>query len=237
MTNKVAIVTIATGPYLTLFKELKLSLELFLPNSQKHVFVFSSDDFESADVTVVKISKLPWPLVTLMRFHHFNTIADQLKEFDFVYYLDSDMLIADEIDEEVLPASSEIVAVTHPFFKNEIGPFEPKQFSQAYVENRRTLSGLYCQGCFFGGSSASFVEMSAKISQKIEIDLQRNFIADVHDESYLNKYLLETSCKRLHSGYAKPKNSHPFFGSPEILDPIKIIHRNEHSQGDKNDDE
>ena len=91
--EKIAIVTIATGKYISLFHGLQKSIfEKFLTVYDKTIFLFTDSDYtQSNNIKINKILHLPWPLNTLLRFNYFNTIKEQLKEYDLIYYIGGKM--------------------------------------------------------------------------------------------------------------------------------------------------
>lgn len=149
--EKIAILTIASGKYINLFKNLHKSIfEKFLPNHEKTIFLFTDTDYESDNVKVKKITHLPWPLNTLLRFYYFNKIINELNDYDVIYYIDSDMIVYDVIDCEIIPTENEIIAVKQYWYENLIGTYETtNEKSTAYVEKSQLSVGQYCQACFF----------------------------------------------------------------------------------------
>ena len=226
--KKIAIILIATDKYIDLIPNLKESIDkYFLQNYQKTIFVFNDNDLIS-DVENIKINHLPWPMNTLMRFHYISMIKNKLNEYDYIYYMDSDIIVNDIIDEEIFPMKNEIVSTKHFHFQTStsIGPYEfENKNSLAYVEKSDVLQNMYCQACFFGSSKTSFINMVDHIKDEIETDLKNNIIPIWHDESYFNKYILTHTCKRLHSGYCHS----PRWGKKDYTYNIKLIHNELHS--------
>jgi hypothetical protein len=206
---EIAIPIIATKHYIDLMPNLIKSInDFFIPTHNKNIFLFtdiqSSELFFSNNCHIIYIKHLPWPLNTLLRFHYFSEITNYLKNNDYVYYMDADVLVSNIIDDEILPKDNEIIATQHFHFQdpNSIGPYETKnEKSLAYIKKNDILKGMYCQACFFGAKSKSFIRMMETIKNQIDIDLKNNIIPIWHDESYFNKYILENNCKRLNSGY------------------------------------
>jgi hypothetical protein len=87
----------------------------------------------------------------------------------------------------------------------------------------------YYQGCFNGGKSKNFLEMSICLADLIEKDLEQKIISIWHDETALNWYLLEKNPKILDPTFAYPDSRDiggdvdghrdllKIFGSPKIL--------------------
>lgn len=228
--EKVAILTVATGKYISLFDRLQKSIfDKFLPKHQKTIFLFTDVDFEQSDfIKIKKITHLPWPLNTLLRFHYFSSIVDELKNYDLIYYIDSDILVHDFTDNEIIPINNEIIAAKHYWFENSIGTYESSnRNSTAYVDESTLSIGKYCQACFFGAKTLDFIKLNSTLCNNINTDLKNNTIAVWHDESHFNKYLLNTPCKRLHTGYTHPH----VHRTEENKNPVKLIHKNANKSG------
>lgn len=227
--EKIAILTIASGKYIELFENLRRSIfTKFLTNYEKTIFLFTDVDYKSDNVKVQKITHLPWPLNTLLRFYYFNKIINQLKDYDVVYYIDSDMIVYDFIDCEIIPTKNEIISVKQYWYENLIGTYETtNKKSTAYVEESQLSVGQYCQACFFGANYNTFSKMNSVLNENINQDLKNNIIAIWHDESHFNKYILSNSCKRLHTGYAHPTN----VDIKENKNTIKLLHINSNGCG------
>lgn len=227
----IAILTIATGRYISLFNELEKSIfDKFLTKHNKTIFLFTDqDNLKLLDrVKIKKITHLPWPLNTLLRFNYFNTVIDELKNYDIIYYLDSDIVVYNTVDEEIIPINNEIIATKQYWFENTIGTYEiSNKNSTAYVEKSTLTAGQYCQACFFGAKTSEFITMNSVLNKNIIEDFKNNTIAVWHDESHFNKYILNVPCRRLHTGYCHP--NHEDINSN--INPIKLLHKNSHSTG------
>ena len=81
--------------------------------------------------------------------------------------------------------------------------YERRKNSQAYIPYN---SGEhYYQGGLIGGESKAYIELLEQCSLMTETDLKRNITARWHDESYLNKYLLDKQIKILSTEYGRPQ--------------------------------
>jgi hypothetical protein len=228
MEKTIAIISIATGKYNTFIPKLKKSIDKnFLPNYKKSVFICTDNQTGTSDIYEHHINHLPWPLNTLLRFHYFIELKEKIKKFDYVYYMDADTIVHSEIDEEIIPKSNEIVIPLHWHYQHSIGPYEfDQKQSTAYINPmEKNLIKKYSQACFFGTNSYTFLYMSHILRNNIEMDLKKNIISRWHDESHLNKYILNNPCKQLHSGYCYSQNHGQL--NPNVN--IKIIHTEHHS--------
>ena len=226
--KKIAILTISTGKYIQLFENLKKTILInFLPNYEKTIFLFTDNDYvETNNIKIKKILHLPWPLNTLLRFNYFNTIIEELKEYDLIYYIDSDVIIHNIINEEIFPNNSnDIVCVEHFWEFKCSYPYENNKSSTAYVDvTDLNFNPEYCQACFFGAYKDVFFKLSDDLRNNINLDLKNSVISKWHDESHFNKYILNKSKKILNSSYNHP-TSIPL---NQNLNGIKIIHGNVH---------
>lgn len=224
--EKIAVITIATGKYSSLFLNFKNKLlQKFLPNKHIDVFLFT-DDLHIDHEFSIYIPHLPWPLCTLLRFHHINLYKDRFKNYDYIYYLDVDMMADSLINDEVLPINNEIICVNHYWHYDSCEAYEntnPK--SSAYVECNKNIKYHYCQACFFGSTSTSFLTMSSELENNINEDFKNNIIAKWHDESHLNKYIMSHPFRSLDSSYAHPNN---FQRDKNV---VKFIHMNANAWG------
>jgi len=208
---KIGIITIATGRYNQYVPELLESCEsFFLPDHKKTYFVFTDGDIKSRS-NVVKIhqDKLGWPFDSMLRFHMFLEIKEELLKMDYIFFMNANNQVVSTVDDSILPVDSEcgIVATIHPGF------FNRDKISYSY--ERRPESSLcvnfgsennYYQGCFNGGRSKSFIEMSELLKSKIDEDLSNKIIPIWHDESALNWYLVDKDPLVLNPNYAYPEH-------------------------------
>ncbi len=209
---KIAVLFIATGRYITFWKNFYTSCEeFFLKGHQKTYFLFTDSknfDFEdNENVVVINQKKLGWPYDTLMRFDMFLKAKEQLKEYDYMYFINGTMHPVAPIGEEIFPSEEQGIMVTcHPgFYKCDRKTFSydknPK--SSAYISDNE--GQYYFMGGFNGGISSAFLKLCEDINQKIKADLKKGIIALWHDESQLNKYVLDKNPLILTPDYAIPE--------------------------------
>ena len=224
---KIAVLYIALGRYDIFWDEFYKSCEnFFVPDVPKTYFVFTdSGRIHSAD-NIVKIEheNMGWPNNTLMRFDLFLSIRDKLKDFDYVFFFNGNMKFIDIVGHEVLPdekLNDGLVMGLHPCFisrPRQEWTYERNPKSTAYIP--MDAGGNYVQGCFNGGTIAAYLKMCAECSQNIHTDMNNGIIAIWHDESHLNKYILDKNPLVLGCNYLWPEN----FPGKKPGD-IKIIQR------------
>jgi len=213
--KNIAILYICTGSYGIFWKDFFDSSEaFFLRDYKKHYFVFTDDialneKYEkNKSITFIYQERLGWPFDTLKRFHMFSMILDELKKYDFIYFINANTKILKEIGEEVLPDNTDqIVACLHPgYFSSNRSkfPYEKNRHSEAYISKK---SGTYYfAGGFNGGTNKSYIKLISNLKNNIDKDLSSNIIAIWHDESHINKYLSNfKNIKILDPGYLYPE--------------------------------
>jgi hypothetical protein len=209
---EINILTICTGKYISFFEGFYNSCEkYFLPNYKKNYFVFTDGDLiQKENVNKIQQNKLGWPFDTMMRFKMFNQIKDQLKG-EYTYFFNVNMMFVDFINDEVIPKADNdfLMGVNHPgFFDKSTSDFPYERnpnsnFSISYGDGIR-----YYQGCFNGGKTEYFMEMSSILEKKIDEDVNGGIIPIWHDESALNWYYSTKNPLVVSPSYAYPESWH-----------------------------
>lgn len=227
MKKKVAILYICTGKYVIFWEEFYKSFSShFLPGYEKHFFVFTdSNDLylkNSPNVHLIYQAKLGWPYDTLFRFRMFYSIDDQLSDFDYIFFFNANMLCLQDIDDSILPGEEEqFLVVKHPGFFNKdrsLFTYETNPLSLAYIPDDK--GEYYFMGGFNGGIGKHYRELIKSLKENIDSDLKQNqLIAIWHDESHLNKYMVDKTPKILSPAYGYPEGFEmPFEKKIIILD-------------------
>lgn len=224
---KIACLYIATGRYTVFWKDFYLSAKKYLltpPRVQKDFFVFTDNehiDFEeNADVFKIYQKKLGWPYDTMMRFDMFLTQEEKLKEYDYIYFFNANMEFVAPVGDEFLPDESGLVMGLHPGYygkKPDEYPYDRNPKSTAYIPYGQGKH--YVQGCLNGGTSEAYLKLCHECSKMVHTDLDNNVIPKFHDESVLNKYVLDKNPLILDCRYLYPegKNLRPFKKDIRIL--------------------
>ncbi|XP_033851112.2 globoside alpha-1,3-N-acetylgalactosaminyltransferase 1-like isoform X1 [Acipenser ruthenus] len=180
----------------------------FLETAEKHflvgykvnyyIFTDKPDEVPSValgmqrNLSVITVSKFfRWQEISMRRMERIlNTIEERLlKEVDYLYCLDVDMLFHNHWGAEVL---STLVAAVHPgYYKNprEVFPYERRPASQAYVPLDQ--GDFYYAGAMIGGLIENVRALTRTCHQAILIDKQNDIEAAWQEESHLNKYFLQ----------------------------------------------
>lgn len=214
--NNVAILYIATGNYIKFWDNFYINMErCFLPDMPKTYFVFTDDEEKKFPENAKKIATKfePWPNPTLKRFHYFLGVKDKLKSFKYVYFLNANLYpncFENSVGEEILPTEKQQLVFTEHFGsygnKRNSFPYEKNKESQAFVAQNNGYK--YVAGGFFGGLTATFLNMVQELDSRIKEDTKNGVTARWHDESHLNRYLLDLQSKGK---------------TPLILEPIYLI--------------
>lgn len=217
----ITIVLIATKRYKEFVSNLVESIKKHFLLRHKIEIVIFTDDIQAITATgdhrvsIVKDLIVSWgfPQATLYRY---KIITSRTYNTDYLYYLDVDYLIINEIDEEFL---GNIVAVRHPgFFSGVNGPGswcdDPASNAYTFKENRKFY---YCGGTQ-GGLTSHYYRIAKRLAWEIEDDEKRGIKPEWNDESYWNRYLSElNSFKTLNPSYCMVEQ-------PELRTLWKISH-------------
>ncbi len=186
--DNVALAVVATGRYIEFVTPLIESAnQNFLKNHNVTYYVFTDQDFDAPENTIVVPHKrMGWPYDTMMRYHAYYANRDLFEDQDYVFAIDADMLIVDEVGDEIL---SDHTAVMHPGYVGRRGTYETNPKSTACV---RDYEGEYyfCGGVY-GGSKDRFFHICKTCIDNIATDLNKGFIAVWHDESHWNRYCID----------------------------------------------
>jgi hypothetical protein len=144
--------------------------------------------FSRVGTKLIRIPVEPkgFPNETLMRYHTFLSVENILKEYDNLFYVDSDMLFVAPVKEEEI-LSNGITATLHPGYIGQIGTPERRPESKAYIP-AHAMNKYFCGG-FNGGRADTFLWMARHIKAHIDEDTANSITAVWHDESHLNAFL------------------------------------------------
>jgi len=220
---KIAVLNIATGPYIGLFEKSKECIKNnFLTSHEVDIFLFtdSEEKYTDDDINIKQyhVKRRGYPGDTLFRYHYFLKAEDELVKYDYIYYIDVDMNVVSEVGEEVF---SELIATYHPgFYKRSGATFETRQSSTAYV-SPKSGTPYYCGG-FQGGTPKSYLKASREIKNNINVDGKNKIVALWHDESHWNAYLNKNApTLSLDPRYCYPEEGYDWLR--EFSDTKKIV--------------
>lgn len=188
---KVALLCICLNqPYWEYAKNMMESAHKFFLREHDVDFIFWSDmpEADSYGATVIPTEPVTWPYPTLLRYSLFLNEEQRLKEYDYIFYCDIDMLFVDSVGDEILGEG--LTAAQHPMYalrKELYFPLEPNPSSTAYLK----VPKYYYAGGFQGGKTKDFIQAMKVMKKNIEEDLNNNYIAIWNDESHWNRYLFD----------------------------------------------
>lgn len=175
---------------------------MFFINAMYQIVHLSFTQMDEAlkGTTITETEGVSWPAPTLMRYHLFLQ-QENLKDYDYVFYLDADMKIVSVIGDEIL--NDGIMAAEHPMYSLKpqfVPPYEPNKDSTAYIkrpgrviddQGKPRFKPYYYAGGFQGGKSKPFIKAMETMKKNIDKDFNNNYTAIWNDESHWNKYLSE----------------------------------------------
>jgi histo-blood group ABO system transferase len=188
--KKVGMLVIATNKYIQFLQPLISSADnFFLKDQEVTYFIFTNQDIEietNRSVVRIGVDHKEWPWMTLGRYRIFSNNSSELSKMDYLYYCDADMRFVGDIGDEIL---SDLVTTQHCGYYNQRGTPETNNISTACVFGHEQMQ--YFAGGFNGGSSKEYLKMSNDLSNNIDIDYSKGIIAVWHDESHLNRYMID----------------------------------------------
>lgn len=197
--SKVAILYICTGRYSIFWKKFYKACEKkFLLDSEKHYFVFTDDQ----SILNIKDERIhpyfqeveEWPFPTLKRFEYFLRAKDELEKFDFLVFMNGNLIVKQKIfEKDILPQNDEKLFVTqHPgYFAASVKDFPYDRNPNCSACIPEGNGKYYFAGGFNGGRASDFIKLMEVLSININNDLSKNVIAQWHDESQLNRYMYD----------------------------------------------
>lgn len=138
--------------------------------------------------TVFPTEPVEWPLPTLMRYHLYLQQEEKLKEYDYIFHCDMDMIFVDYVGDEILGEG--LTAAKHPMYDlrpNFYAPFEPNPESAAYVPQHKN----YYAGGFQGGKTEEWLKAMWEMKRMVDQDFNKNYIPRWNEESIFNRYLID----------------------------------------------
>ena len=115
---------------------------------------------------------------------------DFILEHDYCFYFDVDMAIHQVVGDEIL---GDLVATNH-FYQSRMDDasksFDRNSKSLAFVPYGEKARSYYAGG-FNGGKTEVFMDMAKTISFRVDKDLEAGIVAQWHDESHMNRYMID----------------------------------------------
>ncbi len=202
--RKIGILYICTGKYEVFWEGFYDSVcRYFLNEEDLHFFVWTDSEevikYAENDkkIHIYYQEVEQWPYPTLKRFEYFLRAKEEMRKMDYLIFMNANLIVNTPISrEEVLPGDEERLFFTlHPGF------FDQTRDKFTYDENNKCRAYIgknegerYYAGGFNGGCAQDFIELMECLSERINADLQEGIIARWHDESHINRYIID--CKK-----------------------------------------
>lgn len=181
---------IATNKYITFLDKMLQSVNTyFFPTTERHVIIYTNMPHPTNYIGLyptiifhfIQIEHEPWPLITLKRFHSFSKCTFDVSHS---FYCDVDAFFTKTLTIDML--NNSFYGTVHPGYKGGKGTVcsNPNSTSCIPVGENNTY---FCGG-FFGGDHTLFMKMTHELQDRIQTDIDRDVMADWHDESHLNWY-------------------------------------------------
>lgn len=221
--KEVALLIVATNKYVQFLEQLLDSADkFFLKECEVTFHVFTDRTLDAFDVVKnkryferVKIHKVehkPFPFPTLHRFHFFQANRDYLQA-DHFFYVDVDARFCAPITDEIL---GERVGVQHCGYVGERGTYETNPNSLSYVAPNEGKT--YFGGGFWGFSESEFWWTVDNAVDMIDADAQNGIVPVWHDESVLNRLMIDNPPDVVLSpSYHFPENNPHIYGKWQRL--------------------
>ncbi|KAJ1173177.1 hypothetical protein NDU88_005018 [Pleurodeles waltl] len=195
---------------LTIFAVRKyvMFLQMFLHSAEKffmvgrkvHYYIFTDQPDKvpymslapGRFVHILQISAhSPWQEISMRRMETLSNMAKQrfYNEVEYLVCMDVDMVFGDSVGVEIL---GELVATLHPgFFRLHRArfPYEQRPKSRAYVSPSE--GDFYYMGAFFAGTVVQIYRLTDTCHRAIMEDKSQGIEAVWHEESHLNRYLIQ----------------------------------------------
>jgi hypothetical protein len=208
---KIAIFYIATGRYITFFKGFyETAKKYLLKNHDKTFFVFTDNEVfdysKNEDVVIIPQKHLGWPFDSLLRYDMFLRLEEDIKDYDYCYYINANCEFRKPVGEEIFPTEEQGLMATiwadHYYEEPDEHPYCRNEKSNAYIPYGS--KGNYYMGGFNGGRVKDFMTMSKEISKMTKEDIENDQIPQHHDQCMINKYLLNKDILVLNPNYCYP---------------------------------
>lgn len=223
---KIAILYIATGRYIIFWDKFYEMMEQnFLPGLPKTYFIWTDAADKMFPSNVVRIYQPPlnWPEPTLKRYEMFKGKTKALEKYDYIFFINANMLPVRPVGVEIFPDENQgLTVVRHPGYYKAAPkdlPYDKNPHSHAYIPDG--LGDMYVIGAFNGGTAKAYLKLIDELDQAIKKDDQNQVIARWHDESHLNKYILNKNPLVLSPVYGYPEDEYPSLN--EFHDTYKML--------------
>ena len=198
---KLAITFWGTQKYVEFLPEWYERLEeYFVPEAEKHYFVFTDGDLEGCpeNITKMEIPHYGFPTTYHKTFEEMMRLEDKVSGFDWLVSVDADLYVQQKIEySEFFDDSKKYFGVHHPCHHIGFQPhdkypgsYDVNPLSCACIDDSIMDMSVYYQGCLWGGKIPYIFNMMGQIDLWTKKDLGNNVSARYFEESYMNKWFL-----------------------------------------------
>lgn len=188
------------------FEHFKKNLKYLYPEFDKTVVILSDGLTEwdgivedNINYKVYHIDHFCWPIIALFKMKY---ILDHKIDCDYACYFNGDIELNPDFDWNTINDFidlSKFNGMRHFHLENEnliMDGFMFDKRGRFYSTIENSVSFIedgytYTQSCFFIGTAGIVFKMCEDVSRMIEIDLKQNIIPNYHDESYLNRWIID----------------------------------------------
>lgn len=227
---KTAVLYICTGKYNQFFEGFyESAMKYFMTDHDKTFFVWTDDDHIAdglPNVRVIHKECAGFPADSLFRFEIYLQAEEDLKKFDYIYFIQANALFLQPVGEEILPDESGLsMGIWGGKQQNRpvcFYPYERNKKSLAYVAPYGK-NYIYFMGGINGGRSREYLDMARTLATNIRDDYNRGIIAKVHDQSHINAYMRSHDCKIIPQEYCWPEEWESSFKPKMVFrDKVKV---------------
>lgn len=192
--KRIGILLVATNRYREFVPALLEGIDKnFLRNHHIDVHIFTNERFDMQWhnrlwIDQHTIPAYKFPEATLLRYKIFHDNRAHLSGYDWLFYLDVDMAIEQEVGDELL--QKDLVAVRHPGFYAEgrgWGSTGNDPRSKSYI-GPEYQKKYFCGG-IQGGQAGPYLAVCEHLHYLIEEDLSIGVMPVYHDETMWNYFL------------------------------------------------
>lgn len=230
---KIGIIYIATGDYARFWKDFYPTCECFFcTDVPKGYEVFTDSSWllsmNLPDVCFHPIEDEGFIKNVSSKSRYICGLSSVLEQkYDYIFYMNGNYKFVEPIvSEEVLPGAGNdfLTVLSFDVYKNKSSeelPYDRNPCCGAYIPFGQ--GERYYQGGFYGGRTREVLKLSGWCASRIKEDLGKKVIARFHDESYLNRYLLNFHPRILNEIYGKACSVNESQGYKAIL-----LHKDEY---------
>ncbi|XP_061876100.1 histo-blood group ABO system transferase 1-like isoform X5 [Colius striatus] len=201
------VVTFAVEKYVQFIKGFMSSAnKYFLAGHQVNFYLFTDNPEQISHLQLAPENHLfvipvqnhtRWQDISLRRMGIISTYIQSRFQYevDYLYSIDIDVQLVEHVGVEIIDTLVGTISSWHYDTRRESKPYEPRAESRAAVPQGE--GDFYYTASFYGGSVAEVYRLTRACFKVILEDRGNGIEARWHDESHLNKYLLEHKPTRL----------------------------------------